>query len=45
MDNDAKTNGMSEGVGVGIVVAIIGISVFLLGLIGIFLVWYKAVYS
>ena len=40
MDNDAKTNGMSEGegVGVGIVVAIIGISVFLLGLIGIFLV-------
>tara|TARA_B100001971_G_C17962829_1_gene418311 strand:- start:188 stop:298 length:111 start_codon:yes stop_codon:yes gene_type:complete len=30
-------NGMSEGQGVGIVVAIIGVSVFLIGLIGIFL--------
>lgn len=37
MDHDAKTNGMSEGEGVGIVVAIIGVSVFLIGLIGIFL--------
>ena len=30
-------SGMSEGQGVGIVVAIIGVSVFLIGLIGIFL--------
>jgi hypothetical protein len=38
MDHNEETGGMTEGQGVGIVVAIIGVSVFLIGLIGVFLV-------
>ena len=38
MDHNEEAGGMTEGQGVGIVVAIIGASVFLIGLIGVFLV-------
>ena len=37
MDHNEEAGGMTEGQGVGIVVAIIGVSVFLIGLIGVFL--------
>ena len=36
MDHKQEVSGLSEGQGVGIVVAIIGVAVFLIGLIGIF---------
>ncbi len=36
MDHNEETGGMTEGQGVGIVVAIIGVGVFLVGLIGLF---------
>ena len=38
MDHNEEAGGMTEGQGVGIVVVIIGVSVFLIGLIGVFLV-------
>ena len=37
MDHNEEAGGMTEGQGVGIVVAIIGVAVFLIGLIGVFL--------
>ncbi len=36
MEHEQESGGLTEGQGVGIVVAIIGVSVFLVGLIGIF---------
>ena len=36
MEHKQEPDGLTEGQGVGIVVAIIGVSVFLIGLIGIF---------
>ena len=36
MEHKQESGGLTEGQGVGIVVAIIGVSVFLIGLIGIF---------
>ena len=36
MEHEQESGGLTEGQGVGIVVAIIGVSVFLIGLIGLF---------
>ena len=36
MEHKQEAGGLTEGQGVGIVVAIIGVSVFLIGLIGLF---------
>ncbi|SVA53911.1 uncharacterized protein METZ01_LOCUS106765 [marine metagenome] len=36
MEHKQEPGGLTEGQGVGIVVAIIGVSVFLIGLIGLF---------
>ncbi len=36
MDQKQSESGLTEGQGVGIVVAIIGVSIFVIGLIGIF---------
>ena len=36
MEHEQEPGGLTEGQGVGIVVAIIGVSVFLIGLVGLF---------